>query len=200
MANYFLKVSKDLFGMGLNPTEILLLAQFMEFQSNTGDCFISDSKLASNFGVSESTITRALKALENRGFITRATRNAKGGKERHIRVNTNKIEECATSIKMSLVEAHKHQNDCCTSINLTVDKAQNDLIKDNIKDKDIKDNKGELFQPTAETTLQQLPQEQEVIEEIAVHQLLSMGAQYEVTQDNLIRIKDTGKLFKIKGN
>jgi predicted transcriptional regulator len=63
----------------------------MEFQNNTGDCFISDSTLAANFGVSESTITRALKALEAKGLITRETKNTRSGKERHISVNLNKV-------------------------------------------------------------------------------------------------------------
>ena len=31
MANVFLKVDKDLFSLDLNPTEILTLAQIMEF-------------------------------------------------------------------------------------------------------------------------------------------------------------------------
>ena len=65
----------------------------MEFNTNTGDCFISDSTLASNLGVSESTITRALKSLESKGFIIRFTKNIKGGKERHIVVDENKINE-----------------------------------------------------------------------------------------------------------
>lgn len=42
MTNYFLKVNKDLFSLGLTPIEILILAQIMEFNNNTGDCFISN--------------------------------------------------------------------------------------------------------------------------------------------------------------
>lgn len=42
MANVFLKVDKDLFKLGLNPTQILILAQVIEFNTNTGDCFISN--------------------------------------------------------------------------------------------------------------------------------------------------------------
>ena len=87
MENYFLKVDKGLFNLGLNPTEILILAQIMEFQKNTGNCFISDRTLAENFCVSESTISRALKALETKGYITRITRSTSNGKERHIIVN-----------------------------------------------------------------------------------------------------------------
>lgn len=59
----------------------------MEFQTNTGDCFISDKVLAENFCISESTIKREIKKLEDLGYITRETKNVKGGKERHMRVN-----------------------------------------------------------------------------------------------------------------
>ncbi len=70
--------------MGLNPVQILILAQIMEFETNTGDCFISDKQLAEQFGVSESTIKRELKKLEEQGYIFRNTKNVKSGKERHI--------------------------------------------------------------------------------------------------------------------
>lgn len=143
MTNFFLKVNKDLFQLGLNPTEILLLAQVMEFQANTGDCFISDAVLAQNFGVSESTVTRTLKGLEQKGYITRATKNTRTGKERHITVNTNKIEEQLASVKMT-------DGENAPSVKMTVGQAsncllgnkQNDTIKDNIKRKELKDNIG----------------------------------------------------------
>ena len=138
MANYFLKVDKGLFNIGLNPTEILLLAQIAEFQTNTGDCFISDKVLAANFGVSESTITRALKNLEGKGFITRNTKVTNTGKERHIIINMSKIEEYAASIKMTDAKEHASvkMTDAQAS-NCLMRKQQNDLIKDNLKDKEI---------------------------------------------------------------
>ena len=143
MSNYFLKVDKALFKMGLTPIEILLIAQISEFQHNTGDCFISDKVLAENFGVSESTITRTLKALETKGYITRETKSTNSGKTRHIKVNMEQLEEDSAtskmtvdkggaSVKMSLAQ----QSNCCLR------NKQNDLIKDNIKDKEIKDNIG----------------------------------------------------------
>lgn len=82
--NTFLQVDKSILGKGLTPIEILILAQVMEFNRTTGDCFISDSRLATQFGVSESTITRALGSLENKKYIIRDTKNVKGGKTRHI--------------------------------------------------------------------------------------------------------------------
>ena len=37
MSNLFLKVDKDLFKLGLNPTQILIVSQVMEFQRNNQD-------------------------------------------------------------------------------------------------------------------------------------------------------------------
>lgn len=48
----FLKVEKNLFGIGLNPIEILIVSQVMEYQTKNRECFISDDTLANNFGVS----------------------------------------------------------------------------------------------------------------------------------------------------
>lgn len=141
MANYFLKVNKDLFNMGLTPVEILLIAQITEFQTNTGDCFISDKTFAESFGVSESTIKREIKRLEELGFVSRDTKNVKGGRERHIRVNLDKIEQYSTKLNLTLDSNNKAQNDTCTRLKMSFDKEQNDTIKDNIKDKG-KDNIG----------------------------------------------------------
>lgn len=65
----------------------------MEFQTNTGDCFMSNEQFASNFGVSASTIKRAIDNLEIKGFIARDTKNIKGGRIRHMTINFKKIEE-----------------------------------------------------------------------------------------------------------
>ena len=148
MTNLFLKVNKDLFNIGLSPIEILLVSQVAEFQTNTGICFISDKTLAENFGVSESTITRTLKGLENKGIICRTTKNVKGGKERHMTVNYKKIAELSTS-KMT-VDGSAQPSKCLLSTSkMTVDNKQNDLIKDNLQD-NSKDNINEIIQPSAE--------------------------------------------------
>ncbi len=83
----------------------------MEFETNTGDCFISDKQLAEQFGVSESTISRELKKLETMGFIVRETKNVKGGKERHIKT---------TNVKLPIVQES----------NCLLHNKQNDFIKD----------------------------------------------------------------------
>lgn len=138
MTNLFLKVNKDFFSLGLNPTEILVLAQVMEFNTTTGDFFMSDKALAEMFGVSDKTISRAMKVLEDKGFISRSTKNIKGGKERHIAVNVNKIDEALTKDNLS-VDATQESKCLLTRDNLSVDKGQNDLIKDKRKD-NLKDN------------------------------------------------------------
>ncbi len=135
MTNVFLKVSKDLFSKGLNPTEILILAQVMEFQTNTGDCFISDQQLAQQFGVSESTISRELKKLESNGYIVRETKNTKSGKERHIRLASGNLIFGNETNNTANVKLPVAQESICLLGN-----RQNDLIKDNIKDNSIKDN------------------------------------------------------------
>lgn len=140
MTKYYLMINKDLFKLGLNPTEILLIAQIMEFDRATGDCFKSDKALAADFGVSDKTISRAIAALEARGFIKRETKNVQKGKERHMTV-------CLDAIEAELKKRNESTTDKMTVVNetsnFTTDKmsvpertncplgnGQNDLIKD----------------------------------------------------------------------
>ena len=195
MTNYFMKVNKDLFKLKLNPTEILILAQVMEFNTNTGDCFISDKVMAEQFGVSESTITRELKKLEAEGFITRETKNIKGGKERHIKVNYNKIEEKLTTVNLTFEENSQkeaQQSKCLlTTVNLLIDNKQNDLIKDNLINKE-KDNIREDLTARAVKPSIDYPV-------ITVAQLTRDKIEYELIEGsrNLIRIKATGAVCKV---
>lgn len=197
MTHLFLRVNKDLFNLGLNPTEILVLAQVMEYDTNTGDCFISDKALAKMLSVSEKTISRTMKALEDKGFITRSTKNIKGGKERHIKSNAGKIDAALTTDKMTIDVITTDKMTVVQQTKCPLYNGQNDLIKDNtIKDKE-KDNNSVMFQPAVENITLQSVQKAE-LEEISPEALLAMGARFEVTEDNLIRILDTGKVFKIK--
>ena len=202
MTNLFLKVNKDFFKLGLNPTEILVLAQIMEFDTNTGDCFMSDKALADLFGVSDKTISRTLKTLEDRGFIKRDTKSVKGGKERHIKLNAEMIEKELTKDKMTLDGIQQPTKCLLSKDKLSVVTRQNDLIKDNIKQIREKDNS--FLLPNGNKKGVDLPNgksansQRAELEEISPEILLSMGARYEITEDNLIRIIDTGKLFKIK--
>lgn len=154
--NYFLKVDKELFNSGLSPLEILLVAQVTEFQNNTGDCFISDKVLAENFGVSESTITRALKALETKGYITRETKNVRNGKERHIKVNeyptTSKMTDAQNGASSKMLVGQ--QSNCLLG------KQQNDLIKDNIIDNRKDNNSGAISAKAESSALESAQQEE----------------------------------------
>lgn len=134
MSKLFLKVDKDLFNSGLSPIEILVYSQIAEFNTNTGDCFVSDKQFAEWFGVSESTVARALKSLESNGYIIRETKNIKGGKERHIST-TGKMtvvndDKTSTTVKMTDVQQS----------NWPLYNSQNDIIKDNNLKDNIKDN------------------------------------------------------------
>ena len=104
MTNKFLQVNKDLFKLGLDATEILILAQIMEFIKNTDTCFISDETLAEMFGVSTKTISRKLTSLEDKSFITRETKNVKGkhGKDRKMFVNMANIKKALSTDKMTI--------------------------------------------------------------------------------------------------
>jgi DNA-binding Lrp family transcriptional regulator len=97
------------------------------------------------FGISEKTISRTLKGLEENGFIKRVTKNIKGGKERHMSLNLSKFEENSTTDKMSLEDAQETKCPLSTD-NLSIDNRQNDLIKDKLKDKE-KDNLGASLAP-----------------------------------------------------
>lgn len=204
MTNTFLAVSKDLFNLKLNPTEILVLAQIMEFQRNTNDCFISNKKLAEQFGVSESTVKRALDKLENLGFIVRDTSPSQKGKERHMKANLKKIEEAA---KANLNLAEDNEKSTKANLNLAESskcsfrKEQNEPIKEKGKDNLLKDNIGEIEKPSAlSISLSNNPEEKKPVEEkklpeylkVSKEKLDAMGARYELVVGNLGYIIDTG--------
>jgi predicted transcriptional regulator len=199
MTNKFMKVNKDLFTLGLTPIEILILAQVMEFDTNTGNCFISDKALAEQFGVSEKTISRAMTALEGKGFITRSTKNVKGGRERHIAFNRGNVEKTLTTDKMTVDEGLQQTKCPLTTDNLTLAKGQNDFIKDNIKDKE-KDNMGideySLRFATANSSIPTTePQE---YKEVSKREMLALGVPHEVidAEKSLYKILATNKIVK----
>ena len=155
----FLQVNKDFFRLGLNPTEILVLSQVAEYERTTQDCFMSDKYFAELFGVSDKTISRALKVLEEKDFIKRETKNIQKGKERHIHIQLDKIEQALTKDKKSVV---KSNNEVLPKDNLSVvegtkcplPKGQNDLIKDkSIKDNIIKDKSNDDVPEVEEITM-----------------------------------------------
>ena len=134
MSNLFLKVDKNLFNKGLNPTQILIIAQIEEFMRNTGDCHITDAQFAEMFGMSEKTISREIKKLCEMGLIQKKTKNIQHGKQRNLTLTTDnlsivKSNETSTTDNLSFAE-----ETICPLRN-----RQNDLIKEKEKDKE-KDN------------------------------------------------------------
>lgn len=101
MTELFLKVNKDLYKLKLNANEQLILSYILEFQDKKMPCFISNESFAEYLNTSEKTVSRALKSLEDKGYICRDTKNVKGGKTRNLTVNLGRIN----------IELHKGQND-----------------------------------------------------------------------------------------
>lgn len=157
MSNKFLKINKDLFNIGLAPLDILIVSQIIEFQTNTNDCFISNETLANQFGVSESTVKRSIDKLEKEmRIIERNTKNIQKGKERHIRVKLERIEELAKS-KMNLAEndvkSTKSKMNLPEGSKCPLRKGQNEPIKDKNKNIIIKDNLEEIEEPNTDTSI-----------------------------------------------
>lgn len=92
MTNKFLMVNKDLFTIGLNPLEILIASQIMEFQRTTDEFYMTDAQLANQFGVSAKTISRALDRLESLGIIIRTTKTVSSKRVRTIKFNQEAVE------------------------------------------------------------------------------------------------------------
>lgn len=90
----FLQIDKYLYKLGLNPTQATILAQIMEFNRNTGDCFMSDKKFAETYNISESTVSREIQKLAQMGLIIKETKSVKGGgRERHLYFNSHGFSE-----------------------------------------------------------------------------------------------------------
>ena len=143
MTNLFLKINKDLFGIGLAPIELLIVAQVLEYQTKELDCFESDESFSKDFGVSQSTVSRAISNLKKKNIIVANTKNTQKGKLRYLTVLTSTIEECRKRQNdncESSDEVRNSQIDSCGNVNLTFSNKQNDSIKDNIKDNIKKDN------------------------------------------------------------
>ena len=117
---------------------------------------MSDEAFAAQFGVSKSTISREMKVLESKGFITRETKNVKGGKERHIHINFNNIESALTNINLTLDGSQQTSNCLLSNVKLPIVNKQNDSIKENIKEK-RKDNKEESLTAKAVKSSETIP-------------------------------------------
>ena len=119
MTKLFLKVDKDLFLLDLNPTEILIISQIIEFQRNEKDCFMSDEAFSDNLGVSKSTISREIKKLEEQKIIIKSTKNTRSGRSRVMSINE-------TTLNSLIAEAHKRDSEESAKVKLTIADSQID--------------------------------------------------------------------------
>jgi DNA-binding Lrp family transcriptional regulator len=145
---------------------------------------MSDKMFAEMLGVSDKTVSRALKNLEDKDLIKRETKNVKGGKERHIRINNGQNVPCKqpTTDKLSFAQ----QTNC------PLHNGQNDLIKEKGKEKG-KDN-NEILLADANKISTVSPEGK-----VKRSQLESMRCQYEELGNNLVKITQTGKIFELEG-
>ena len=139
MTDKFLKVNKDLLGIGLAPIEILIISQVLEFQTKDMDCFVSNETFAKDYNVSQSTISRAITTLKNKGFLNSVEKRTRQGTTRYLTVNVGKIEEVSTKQNADSIEDSTCHFAQSALSNLTNSTKQNDLVKDNIKDNNIKE-------------------------------------------------------------
>ena len=153
MTNKFLKLNKDLYKLKLDADQQYILAYVMEFDRNKQQCYMSDESFAMCLNTSTKTVSRKIKILTDKGYITKETTNTQNGKLRYLKPVLNKIEndikdyESSQGTKCPLEineEIRKGQNVHCGKDNLSTRKGQNDLIKDNLKD-NRKDNISEPF-------------------------------------------------------
>lgn len=139
MTDKFLKVNKDLLGIGLAPIEILIISQVLEFQTKDMDCFVSNETFAKDYNVSQSTISRAITTLKNKGFLNSVEKRTRQGTTRYLTVNIGKIEEVSTKQNDDSIEDSTCHFAQSALSNLTNSTKQNDLVKDNIKNNNIKE-------------------------------------------------------------
>ena len=153
MTDKFLKLNKDLYKLKLDADQQYILAYVMEFDRNKQQCYMSDESFAMCLNTSTKTVSRKIKILTDKGYITKETTNTQNGKLRYLKPILNKIEndikdyESSQGTKCPLEineEIRKGQNVHCGKDNLSIRKGQNDLIKDNLKD-NRKDNISEPF-------------------------------------------------------
>ena len=153
MTDKFLKLNKDLYKLKLDADQQYILAYVMEFDRNKQQCYMSDESFAMCLNTSTKTVSRKIKILTDKGYITKETTNTQNGKLRYLKPVLNKIEndikdyessqgtKCPLEINEEIRNGHFVP---CGKDNLSICKGQNDLIKDNLKD-NRKDNISEPF-------------------------------------------------------
>lgn len=86
MDGYFLAVYKELFGLGLNSLDMLIISQVYEYQKNDLDCHATNEQFSEWFGESLYKIERSVKKLSDLNIINKHTtfiagKKAKDGKK-----------------------------------------------------------------------------------------------------------------------
>lgn len=166
---------------------------------------ISDKWICERTGLQHPSYINARKALVKKGWLTHEA--AKG-----ITVNINAI--YGNRSNTTLLHEEDNQNSGNTTLlhcsNTTLLERGNTILPQcsnitlpityNTDNKTDNITKEKLFQPqAAESSFSIDSQKEEVVEVIAAYQLRQMGVRYEIVGNDLVRICDTGKLFKVSG-
>lgn len=151
MFETFLRIDGNMFKLGLNSEELIILAKIMEFHYNTGKVFVSNDMFAELCGCSTKTIDRRLSHLEEMGLIVRETKAKQKGKERKILFQEEKYLELTGAAKGEKVDnsSAKDKMSIAEETNCPLRKGQNDLIKDNIEKKKEKEKETEIIHLSA---------------------------------------------------
>lgn len=144
----FWRVYKDLSKVqGIDSSlEMLIVAQVLEWESNNRECFESDASMAEHFRASESTVSRAIKKLVDKGLLTKTLKNTQTGRIRILKSCPAKLAIMRPETQKNKLNSGKPQSSNClddispeesqqanclsATVNLTVPKQQNDSLKD----------------------------------------------------------------------
>ena len=88
----FLQINKDLYKLKLDADQQYILAYVMEFHRNNRQCYVSDESFSIYLNTSTKTVSRKIKSLVDKGYITKETSNTQNGKIRYLKPVLNKIE------------------------------------------------------------------------------------------------------------
>ena len=157
MDGYFLAVYKELFGLGLNSLDMLIISQVYEYQRNSLDCHATNEQFSEWFGESLYKIERSIKKLSNLNIIDKQTtfisgKKGKDGKkagnrQRVMKLNPKNmwdIELGASTIKSPNDESWNQHNQVTNSssnmhnqVTNSTWNQHNQVIKENLKEKSI---------------------------------------------------------------
>ena len=165
---------------------------------------ISDKWICERTGLKHPSYINARKALVNKGWLTHEA--AKG-----ITVNINAIYENSSNTTLPLDET----NDNCSNTtllqrgntilpqcsNTALPQRGNTTLPITYNTDNKTDNKTKADNSPLQGEVIHLAesQKEEVVGAIAAYQLRQMGVRYEIVGNDLVRICDTGKLFKVSG-